>query len=650
MKAMIKTFLSGILKVSKPDLLAVSLFLLLTPAVYSDIPELPGWIDKVFYFDPENSEAGDGSVENPWNSIESIPAAYYSTDWPRLGWDHPRSAILFKRGTVTFEDSPRRTTLRFSADSIYIGSYGSGPAAKLLFDSGSRALRVDGHKNTISHLHVSNLDTLAFSEVVSVRGNQDTSRESEVRIDSLIISNGYRGLVFGNLRKAEIFNSLIYNVHHDAVYISDSDSIIFHTTHFHTINKEWVVNRSGDVSGGDIIQAEGVAGSRIRYLEVDRCILDYTYYGGKFGIIANFTDTTIVRNSQFLGHPLAQAGIRATRALVENSYFQGFTHALWNIGSDTGFAVRNSVFKGFGKDFVFEGEPLDPPYLRGNFTEFYSNTVIFTNEVFRFPSRNINARNNIFYEVGRVYNTGVRAYHASSNIHWYPDSPQPSLSRYDEDHPPVFDDPGFINPVVNWIHHVEIEGTGDGAWSWYELENKPDLRVEEGSPAIDSADPRIWEHPDSLFLFGDNNTNHFGTSSDGDPVFYRRFAEFYISHTDKDGHRRPHGEGYDIGAYEFGSEPVTIAPGIRPYINEVLIFPNPARNRLTVKLTDSEFGGTTVLAIYDISGRLVSNHVYPEHSGNTYEIPLDNHRPGLYFLRITTSFRPVPAVSFLIID
>ena len=568
---------------------------------YGQIPsDIPSYIEKIFYIDYSSETGGDGSFESPWKDISDIPSTYYSTNWPRLGWDYSKAAILFRRDVTMWGDNPRRGEFRVEADSVYIGSYGEGAMAKLLFDSNTRGVRVNGRGTVISHLHIHNLDTVTFSVALAVGGPQGTSRQGIALIDSVEISRGYRGLTFGNMQRADVVNTVIHTINHDAVYISASDSIIFNKLYSYGINRDWMWNRAGNVSGGDMIQTEGVAGNRIRYLEVDSSFFDYSMFGGKYAIISNQTDTTIVRNSVFIGHPITQSALRGANYLFENNEVYGFTHALWTVGGVS--VVRNSLFAGFGEDFTFEGErPATSggyAYLRGNFQDFYNNVVMYTYRVFEFPSENINSRNNIYYDVNDVFHTGVRSYHGSSDIHWRTDGNQNSFTEYDELYPEIISDPLFVDPVIERVHYIEIEGTGDGAWSWFEITRFPDLRLQNNSPGIGAADPRVW-NTEATFTFGGNTTNNWGQSEGGDAVFERKFSEFYLSALDKNGRKRP-GEGkYDIGAYEYGTTEVTISGLI---------------------IDNKEYDGTTDAAVSDWG---VLEGV---QSGNDVQLLADDHQ------------------------
>lgn len=630
------------------------LALILIPFLsFGQIPDdIPHYVEEIFYIDYSSSPGGDGSFGNPWKDISDIPSTYYSTNWPRVGWDYPKSAILFKRGVTMWGDVPRTLQVRFEADSIYIGAYGSGSKPLLLFDSGTRCLRPSGSGNVISHLHIHNQDTVTFSVALAV-GSIEDGRQGVVLIDSVEISRGYRGLTLGGIKRADVVNTVIHTVNHDAVYISDSDSIVFKNFHAYGINRDWMWNRAGNVSGGDIIQAEGVTGNRIGYLEVDSSILDYSMFGGKYAIISNQVDTTIVRNSIFIGHPITQSALRGANYLFENNEVYGFTHALWTVGGVS--VVRNSLFVGYGEDFTFEGtKPATSEgytYLRGNFQDFYNNVIMYADRIFEYPSQNINSRNNIYYDVNEVFYTGVRSYHGSRDIHWRTDGNQNSFTEYDEIYPEIISDPLFVDPVIERTHHIEIEGVGDGAWSWFEITKFPDLRLQEDSPGINAADPRLWD-TEAAFTFGENTTNHWGEIADGDAVFYRKFTEFYISNQSKDGDKRPHGENYDIGAYESGSSPVSISPGnnINNDNTGIILFPNPAKNILNIRLVDVEFRKKSLISIFDISGRLVQSHSALGYSGNNIELNLNNHQPGIYLLRIIISDQSPITRSFLIAE
>jgi hypothetical protein len=584
--------------------------LILSIASYSQIPgNIPPYIQQIFYFDPTNPNPGDGTIGNPWNSVESIPSVHM----PGTSWVTPKSAILFKRGTVMFGNNPRTTEWHFTADSLYFGSYGTGPMAKLLFNSRNRSFRIFGTETRISHLHVANLDTMNYSQVVSLRVQNTSGPRGRMHIDSLIISQGFRGLNFSTFAYAYIENSLIYNINHDGVYSHSCDTIHFNRVHIHTVNKDWAWNRSESQSGGDAIQVEGTSSDRIRLVIVENSILDKSKYGNKFNLIVNGTDSTIVRNTKFYGHPFSTKGIYGTNILVDQCEFYGFDRAIWNTAS-TPVRVYNSVFVGFGHDATFEGNATQTYLLHGAYMDVYNCVFAHTNTVFRYPPRNINVRNSIFYNIKDVWWLGVRDLHGSGNIHWNLNGSTPlGLARYKSTNDYIIADPQFINPNINWIETVMIPGTGNGAWSYRTLENIPDFRVMSTSPAINNADPRVYD-PLAVFVYGENVNN--------DPVYTRPFIETYRIEQDLAGVLRPQGSNNDIGAYEWydgqPEQPVTQSVKPRVIVSSDISSTEPDDRQSFIRylLYSNEF---------DTEGIIGSNSVFgPTRGDTTYFITLIN--------------------------
>ncbi|HKK61762.1 MAG TPA: hypothetical protein VJ951_04330, partial [Bacteroidales bacterium] len=523
------------------------LFCFISAAAISQTPtDIPAFVRDTFFIDYSSDSGGDGSFNNPWKKISDASGTYHNGQV----WIYNNAAILFKKGITHGELSE----IKVVADSVYLGAYGTGNNPKLLFNTRNTAFLIEGYNNKVSNIHVHNLDTVYYSAGAGFGGSGD--RNGSIEVDSFEVSSGYRGIKMGNLIKGTFTDIYVHHINHDAVYANSCDTLIFMRYKAYDINRDWLWDRAGTTSGGDMIQAEGVKGDRMGVLIVDSSYFDYSLYGGKFAIIANYTDTTIIRNTTFIGHPDTQTALRAGKFLFENNKVYGFMHALWNIGGGH-TVVRNNIFVGFGIGFTFDGIEMPTPYLRGNYAELYNNVIMETDRVFHYPTENINTRNNIYYNVHQVFFMGARTYHGSRDIYWNTEGNQHSFERYDTSYREIIADPLFVDPNINWKEHVEVPGTGNGAWTWYEITNFPNLRLQKGSPAIDSADERVWSNTEK-FVFGENETNNWGESDQGDIVYNRTFTGANVSFIDLAGNIRPNGKGYDIGPYEYGSRPLGV--------------------------------------------------------------------------------------------
>ena len=149
---------------------------------------------------------------------------------------------------------------------------------------------------------------------------------------------------------------------------------------------------------------------------------------------------------------------------------------------------------------------------------------------------------------------------------------------------------------------------------------------------MSSCDSAIW-----LWDFGDGST-----SVEMHPLhhFKQRGTTNRVCLTVRDS------RGRDEYCYDL---PVTVGIKIRPDINPLELYPNPAENYIVLKLDESDVENYRYAEVFDIYGRLVMKTRLEDRSPGHVRIDLENVSPGLYTIRVNAE-RKTYIGQFIAID
>lgn len=118
---------------------------------------------------------------------------------------------------------------------------------------------------------------------------------------------------------------------------------------------------------------------------------------------------------------------------------------------------------------------------------------------------------------------------------------------------------------------------------------------------------------------------------------------------DLTGTSRPAGNAYDIGAYEYVASGARMAFPAENALSmsslQLCVYPSPCRGELTIQLPAEAL--IKELLVYDLNGRLVSNHSYPFAMVSTVTKDVTTLPIGSYVLRVQLADEQVYTTRFV---
>jgi hypothetical protein len=177
--------------------------------------------------------------------------------------------------------------------------------------------------------------------------------------------------------------------------------------------------------------------------------------------------------------------------------------------------------------------------------------------------------------------------------------------------------------AVGYTDEFDLDQTASGAWTTYSSQDAHSLVVSE--------DTTLFVDPRNLDL----------RLSPRSPAIDRG-TEVGAPSTDLEGHARPWGEGYDIGAYEYGFstgilEP-TVREGVQPTPEAYALYPNAPNpfNPLTTIAYDLPRSSDVSLRIYTLTGQQMAKIVWAHQGPGRYEVLWDGRglASGVYLYRL----------------
>jgi hypothetical protein len=497
----------------------------------------------------------------------SISAPY--NNWDDFSFDN-KTAYLFKRG-VEMEVNKK---LVVGTDSIFFGGYGDGARPHFKGTTTNKHFYFCGTQQYIQGINIQCQDTGTCITFVG-----DSSKF--LWADSMELSHAWWGTNPSGYGKIILSNLYVHRTRVDGIYASKNDTIIIKNTYMHDVNRWYEYIQDINTSGGDCIQGESND-----FVLIDGCTLDHSANPGKFALILNGSDTAIIKNSKITGYDLSATvyvGSSKRGWHFDGCKILGGKYGLWNHGD---LVVQNCVFKdnwnnsilspkGIICNNIFVDNPGGRAYESSSGSIAYSRGIVLPVSG---DNTQLKIYNNIFYNVKQsieCFKEYVGNTILMHNNNYYND-----ITEFDEQPINQFGENAFnVNPGFN-----------------FNIGDTTDYYLLPSSPMIDAAiEPSI-----------------FGISLA----------------TDINGYKRPNGNGYDIGPYEYyKTDPVLNRNEINKE-KSVQVYPNPTRGMVNIHTVDTE--EKISITIYTTSGKKVySNPVFTSSVINLSG--LDN---GLYLVKI----------------
>lgn len=223
---------------------------------------------NVVYIDPSYGSGGNGTKEQPYDSLLDVTFASNTT-------------YMLKRGTTMTIASQRFLS---GLTNVHFKTYGTGALPKFISTvSGgtSAAIRWDNCTNLILDSWEIEGTGALYAIIRNETSNNITIRNCKLhgaRYNSTTGGFGIRG--GGNNLK--IMNCEIYDVDNDGLYIAGTSNFEMGYCNIHHVNQYYSINAS---AGGDGIQLDGAWPN----FYIHHCIIDRSdaNTGNKFGIICN---------------------------------------------------------------------------------------------------------------------------------------------------------------------------------------------------------------------------------------------------------------------------------------------------------------------------------------------------------------------------
>ncbi len=342
--------------------------LLVGNLVFSQNQVIPNWISKIVYIDPSfTGSVSDGSIDKPYKTVNFSISN--------------NTAYLFKRNSVL-----NISEIQFIGNNLYIADYGKGKKPQINI---SNTIKVSGSANTVKNLSITGSDTLRTTCLAVSSG------ESWVVVDSCLIDKGFRGI--GGSGDSVVFkNCEISNSFQDGGYFVSCDSVYILNCHIYDINVGWNYSHTVNI-GGDGLQFEADNGM----VYIDNCILDHSKYGGKFALISNGSDTTVVKNSTLIGNQTfsGENAVVYIGSNNSNAKHKGFSFTNCKIIGGRYGLWGHATTKVF--NCIFWGQTTYSIY-QSNFKIYNS---LFSNVPFacHLYGGSLVSHNNIFYNVKQAY-------------------------------------------------------------------------------------------------------------------------------------------------------------------------------------------------------------------------------------------------------